>query len=218
MRDDALTASRIRKAESAVSRAIQWTREILTDEGIRRSRLSKKVDFYSFIGALMELLRQKTLSSNSLYNRSARRAVKSALGKLAKVDGRVARYAFRALPSRERRLAEYIVATREATDQLRNRQIRHDFWYSILAPCFPKRLAAKRLFGKDLKNALWNAAKVQYGRMSCPNPDGREDCWGRISYEQAVVDHRKAYSRGGASSMSNGQLMCVVCNSGKGAK
>jgi DNA-binding transcriptional regulator GbsR (MarR family) len=215
MRLDTLTKARISKAERAVSQAVQWARTIVKDDGIRRSRLSKKVDFYSFIGTLMELQRQRTVRSNSTYNRHARKAVRSALDKLSKVDGRIARYSFSALPSREKQLANYIVATREATDQLRNRQVRHDFWYGILAPCFPRKMAARRLFGRDLKNALWNAAKVQYGRMRCPNPQKRDECWGHITYDQAVVDHRKAYSRGGTSSLENAQLLCGGCNSAK---
>jgi 5-methylcytosine-specific restriction endonuclease McrA len=218
MRLDSLTKSRLSKAEKAVNQAIQWARSILTDDGIRYSRLSKKADFYSFVGTLMELLRQRTLTTGHQANRKARKAVKGALAKLAKVDGRVARYTFRRLPLREQKLAGYIVATREATDQLRNRQTRHDFWYEILTPCFPKKLAARRLFGKDLKNALWNAAKVQYGRLSCPNPNRHDDCWGRITYEQAVVDHRRAYAKGGSSTLENAQLLCVACNSSKGAK
>lgn len=217
MRLDTLAKSRIGKAERAVQKALSWARRILTDDGIRRSRLSKKVDFYSFVGALMELMRQKAVSQDPTQNRNARKAARSALNKLGKVDGRVARYAFRTLPGRERKLAGYIVATREATDQLRNRQTRHDFWYAVLAACFRKKLAGKRLFGKDLKNALWIRAKVQYGRISCPNPDDRDDCWGRITYEQTVVDHRKAYAIGGPTSAENAQLLCKACNLGKGA-
>lgn len=218
MRLESLTKARLGKTERSVNTALKWARTILTDERIRHSRISKKADFYSFVGALMELIRHKTVTTNHTSNRKARTAVRSALNKLSKVDGRVARYAFRAMPLRERRLAEYIVATREATDQLRNRQIRHDFWIQILAPCFPRKLAAKRLFGRDLKNALWTAAKVQYNRISCPNPHKRDDCWGRINYQQAVVDHRRAYSKGGPSTLENAQLLCPSCNAGKGAR
>lgn len=120
--------------------------------------------------------------------------------------------------ARDRRLAQYVVATREGTDQLRNRRVRNDFWMAILSPCFPKRLAARRLFGRDLKDSLWNAARVRKDRIDCPNPEGREDCWQRITYDDAVVDHRKPYSRGGPSSSKNAQLMCRVCNSAKGAR
>jgi hypothetical protein len=125
---------------------------------------------------------------------------------------------FKTLPPRERRLAGYIVATREATDQIRNRHTRHEFWSEILSPCFPTKMAARRLFGPDLKNALWNAARVRAGRIDCPNPQRREDCWGRIAYEEAVVDHKKAYAKGGLSTLENAQLLCRACNSAKGAR
>lgn len=217
MRLDTLTKGKLAKAERVVNKAIQWARIILTDDGIHRSRISKKADFYSFIGALMELIDERTVTTNAHSNRKARKAVRGALSNLNKVDGRVARYAFRALPGRERKLADYIVATREATDQLRNRRVRHDFWHAILAPCFPRKLSSRRLFGRDLKNALWHAASVRYGRINCPNPMGLKDCWGRITYEDAVVDHKKAYARGGPSTLENAQLLCVTCNSAKGA-
>jgi hypothetical protein len=218
IRSATLTNSKIKKAKKAVHNAISWAKRIMGNDRLTHSRLSKKVDFYSFIGALMELMRQRVVTKDSKYNKRAKAAVIRALNKLSMVDARVARYAFRSMPVRERRLAQYIVATREATDQLRNRQLRHDFWYGILAPCFKRKLAPKRLFGKELKNALWTAADVRFGRISCPNPDKRDDCWGRITYDQAVVDHRKAYIYGGKTSTENGQLMCRACNAAKGAK
>lgn len=216
MRLDSLTKSRIGKAERAVQGALVWARRIVGDDAIQHSRLHKKVDFYSFIGTLMELMRHKTVSRDNRQNRAAHKAVMGALNKLGKIDGRVVRY--KSLPSRDKKLAEYTVATRESTDQLRNRQIRHDFWYGVLSPCFTKKLASQRLFGKDLKNALWHGAKVQYGRISCLNPERRDDCWGRISYEQAVVDHHKAYVYGHSTSLENGRLLCRVCNSAKGSR
>jgi hypothetical protein len=218
MRIDTLTKARLGKAENSVTQALRWARAIMKDDGLRYSRLSKKVDFYSFVGVLIELLLQRTVSTNAAQNRRAREAVREALRKLGKVDGRVARYAFRTLSPREHRLAGYIVATREGTDQLRNRQTRRDFWYSVLSPCFPTKKAAKRLFGKPLKDALWNAARVRRGSMDCPNPDDRDGCWGRITYDEAVVDHVKAHSKGGLSALENAQLLCRACNSGKGAR
>jgi 5-methylcytosine-specific restriction endonuclease McrA len=95
---------------------------------------------------------------------------------------------------------------------------RHDFWYAVLHPCFPRRLASQRLFGRELKFALWQAVKVRGKRMRCPNPENRADCWGLITYEQAEVDHRKAYSRGGATSLANAQLLCKSCNCAKSGK
>ena len=216
MRLDDLPKARLSKAEKAVSTAIEWAKRIMGDEGMKNSRLSKKADFYSFIGALLEMLSQRAVTKDAPQNRQARKAVGNALSKLAKQNEKVARY--RSLPLRDRKLSEYIVATREATDQIRNRSTRHDFWYAILQPCFPKRLAANRLFGKELKFALWQAAKVRNNRLRCSNPEDREGCWGLITYEQAEVDHRKAYSRGGATSLANAQLLCKACNCGKSGK
>jgi hypothetical protein len=216
MRLDDLPKARLNKAEKAVSTAIEWARRIMGDEGMKNSRISKKADFYSFIGALLELLSQRAVTNDAAQNRQARNAVGNALNKLAKMNEKVARY--RSLPLRDRKLAEYVVATREATDQLRNRRTRHDFWYAILQPCFPKRLAASRLFGKELKYALWQSTKVWNNRLRCPNPEARGNCSGLITFEQAEVDHRKAYSRGGATSLANAQLLCKACNCGKSAK
>lgn len=215
---DRLSKARIAKAERSVNTVLTWARAIMGDEGIKRERLSKKADFYSFMGALMALLNRKAVIKDRLQNQRARKAVRSALSKLSRVNEKVSPYSFRRLPERDRRLAEYVVATREGTDQLRNRRKRHEFWTDILAPCFPKQLAKRRLFGRDLKNALWNSARVRKERIDCPNPEGRDDCWGRLTYDDAVVDHRKAYSRGGQSNLKNAQLLCRVCNSAKGAR
>jgi hypothetical protein len=216
MRLDDLPAARLRKAEAAVNRALGWAQKIMGDEGLRRSRLSKKADFYSFIGALLKLLSQRAVYKDGKLNRKARHAVNNALSKLGRMNEKVARY--RALPVRERKLADYIVATREGTDQLRNRTVRHDFWYGVLQPCFNKRLATRRLFGRELKFSLWQAAKVRDDRIRCPNPEDRDDCWGLITFDQAEVDHHRAYSLGGSTSSDNGVLMCRACNRGKSAK
>lgn len=216
MRLDDMPKARLNKAEQAVSLAIQWARQIVGDEGLRRSRLSKKADFYSFMGALLEMLSQRAVSNDKGQNRKARKAVNNALSKLAKMNEKVARY--KALPKQDRKVAGYIIATREGTDQLRNRKVRHDFWYGVLQSCFTKRLATRRLFGSELKFALWQAAKVHNNRVRCPNPEDRCDCWGLITYDQSEVDHRTAYSRGGATSLANAQLLCKACNCGKSGK
>ncbi len=215
---DRLGKARVAKAERNVNAALTWAKAIMTDDRMKRTRLSKKVDFYSFIGALMDLMSHGAVTKDRNQNQRARKAVLSAISKLERVNERVSRYSFRSMPARDRRLAQYVVATREGTDQLRNRRVRHDFWMAILSPCFPKRLAARRLFGRDLKNSLWNSARVRKNRMDCPNPEDRDDCWRRITFDDAVVDHRQAYSRGGPSSRGNAQLMCRVCNSAKGAR
>lgn len=218
MRSDTVTAQQRRRAQAAVNSAIRWAEKIVGDQRLRKSRLSRKADFYSFVGVLMKLKRDGAVSKSSSQNRAARKAIDNVTTKLARVDSRVTRYAFysRKLRRRERELAEYIVATREGTDQLRNRTRREEFWLRVLAPCFAQRLSRRRLFSKNVKDALWIRSKVWGDKAPCPNPERRADCLRRMTYDEATVDHKISYEKGGSSDLANARLMCRVCNSGKG--
>ena len=217
MRSDT-RASEIARAEMKVTRCLKWLRSILGDEGLRRSRFSKKADLYSVFGVLAELMDLRTVTTNRMANRAARRALMSLNLQIAKIDPKVVRYSIGKGIHAGKQLASYVIATREGTDQLVNRERRHELLKGILFPIFTKRLARRRLFPSGHKGALWLASQPKHGRITCPNPLKNTNCLGRMTYEQCEVDHRLAYAKGGRTELRNAQLLCRVCNASKGAK
>jgi hypothetical protein len=209
-------AYEIAKAEKQVNKCFKWIRSILRDDGIRHTRFSKKADFYSLCGVLAELIGERAVTTNPKANRRARKQLTSLSIQIAKIGPKVVRYSIGRSVHVGKQLGAYIVATREGTDQLANRERRHALLKNILFPIFRKRLSRNRLFGRDLKNALWLGKMPRRGRIACPNPDGLWDCLGRMTFEQCEVDHKKAHSSGGPTDYPNAQLLCKICNAHKG--
>jgi 5-methylcytosine-specific restriction endonuclease McrA len=56
---------------------------------------------------------------------------------------------------------------------------------------------------------LWNTA----GEQLCKN----NRCRAKLRWGDFHIDHKRAYSRGGQTSLDNAQLLCPECNMSKGA-
>ena len=70
----------------------------------------------------------------------------------------------------------------------------------------------KRLFSPDDKEKLLRKKKMQNNRYNC------EKCDQLFFKEELTVDHKKAWSKGGPTELSNAELFCRPCNSKKGAR
>ena len=97
----------------------------------------------------------------------------------------------------------------EGTDSARHRRERVRIIESLLRPEFPQK-DSKRLFSKEQKQLLWHSSKDK----SCSNPDCRKV----LNWNDVRMDHIKAHSKAGITNLSNAQILCVSCNSKKGAK
>lgn len=75
------------------------------------------------------------------------------------------------------------------------------------------RVDPKRLFTADDKNELLSKRIYdQQGLYEC------DECHQHFTAEELTVDHKKPWSKGGRTVLSNAQLLCRACNSRKGAK
>ncbi len=212
-------ASDLKKAERDVSKVLKWMRQILKDENFATTRFSKKADFYTLFSVLADLgLRKRSVMLDSKLNRRARKALISFSQAANKVDQHVKKYLPANLSAKDRNFARYIISTREATDQIRNRTARDEVLRTILEPVFGKRRASRRTFDLGVKQNLWHEAKPYGGKIWCSNPNSNPRCLGRISFTEAQVDHRLAHARGGNTDFDNAQLLCPSCNRSKGAR
>ncbi len=209
----------LQKAERDVSKVLTWMRQILKDDNFVTTRFSKKADFYTLFCVLVELgLRKRGVMRDAKLNRRARKALIAFSQQANKVDQQVKKYLPAKLSVRDRNYARYVIATREGTDQLRNREVRSEVLTTILEPIFGKRRSSRRTFDLGVKQLLWHDAKPYAGKIWCPNPNDNPRCHRRITFEQAQVDHRLAHARGGPTDLANAQLLCPSCNRSKGAR
>ncbi len=207
----------LRLAELNVTKVLNWMRQILKDGNFITTRFSKKTDFYTLFATLADLgLRKRSVMRDGSLNRQARRALIKFSQDANKVDQLVKKYLPPQLSAKDRNYARYIIATREATDQIRNRETREEVLRTILEPIFGKRRATRRTFDLGVKQVLWHNHKSYADQIRCPNPYDNPNCSRRMTFNEAQVDHRTAHVRGGQTSLENAQLLCPSCNRSKG--
>lgn len=104
---------------------------------------------------------------------------------------------------------EYHETVLQGTDSARNRRERVRIIESILRPILNQK-DAKRLFSPEQKQILWHSSKDK----CCSNPKCRKV----LTWKDVRMDHIQAHTSGGRTNLQNAQILCVTCNSSKGAK
>lgn len=97
----------------------------------------------------------------------------------------------------------------QGTDALSQRKIRAEILHGLFAGLLEKK-DEQRTFSPEQRRLLWNSEGEQY----CKN----ERCRAKLRWGDFHVDHKRAYSRGGRTSLDNAQLLCARCNTSKGAR
>lgn len=105
---------------------------------------------------------------------------------------------------------EYWLTTQQSTDSKEHRTKRSDILRNILLHAFNKKKDKKRFFSVIQKEQIWQNSK----NKKCCFPK----CNRVLKWETATVDHIYPWSLGGATDVSNGQLMCRQHNSMKNNK
>ena len=115
---------------------------------------------------------------------------------------------------RDPTLMSYQYAVSRQSADIISQQIRHRILSEDLATHLTDLMPLdnQRLYTAEQRAAIYRLAD---GR--CSNPAGNPDCELRCSAENFHADHVVPHSRGGATIVANGQLLCVSCNLKKGA-
>jgi len=108
----------------------------------------------------------------------------------------------------DRDLYDYIEAFQREGAKRKNLEIRRDIYLRRVHRDIPDLvpLDSKRAFTRDERIAIWRR-------------DGGEcqDCRKSIDFEEMHADHIRPHSKGGVTSVENGQVLCGPCNMKKGA-
>jgi hypothetical protein len=201
------------------NKIILWIKSIMTDSVFSNTRFTNKSDFYSLFVVLNSLIDQKYVTTNTNDNRilgntllEFSKTAQSAASDLKKYDINNSSKGY------ERELLQYVIATRESTDSLANRNIRNEYLKKFLRGFLLKKKDDKRIFDANIKGVLWTRLLQKTSNPKCPNPKNNPNCRKMLSFENAQVDHIHPWSKGGKSDLKNAQLICSSCNKSKGAK
>jgi hypothetical protein len=102
----------------------------------------------------------------------------------------------------------YLLSVEQGTDALGQRKVRAEILHGLFAGLF-ERKDEQRTFSPEQRRMLWNTDDEQY----CKNTN----CRAKLRWGDFHVDHKRAHSRGGRTSLDNAQLLCPKCNTSKGA-
>ena len=95
------------------------------------------------------------------------------------------------------------------TDSLATRERRAKILHGLFGGLFEKK-DEQRSFSPEQRRLIWHSD----GTKRCTHPG----CGVKLDWTNFTIDHVKAYSRGGRTSVRNAALMCKKHNSKKGAR
>ncbi|MFH1773917.1 MAG: DUF262 domain-containing protein [Methanobacteriota archaeon] len=196
---------------------ISWIHDIFPKDSIKYTRFKNKSDFYSLFVVLLNLLNKGYVSSDKPSNRTVGKFLLEFSKQIQKLDPKVKAYQSPKLSQSEQKLYQYVVSTRQATDSQKNREIRHEYLMSVLKDGFIlKSKDSKRTFDPNVKDLLLTELLQRTNKPRCPNPTGNKKCKKYLTHDDAQVDHKYPWSKGGRTTLENARLICSSCNSSKG--
>ncbi len=201
------------------SKIIFWIKSILNDQIFYNTRFKNKSDFYSLFIVLNDLITKNFVTKNTNDNKvlgntlvEFSKTAQTAALSLTKYDTKNSTKGY------DRELIQYIIATRESTDSLRNRQNRNDYLQKLLKGFILKQKDSKRVFDAEMKGLLWTRMLQKTLKPKCSNPNKILNCKKELTFNDAQVDHIHPWAKGGRTNLKNAQLICSTCNKTKGAR
>jgi hypothetical protein len=171
------------------------------------TRFHNLSEFYSLFMVVYELQQQKLILRDRKRNRIAQALLQKFSTGVDDVRERQKR--FKGARPDEMLFTRYVLSVQQGTDALSQRKIRSEILHGLFAGLF-ERKDEQRMFSPEQRRLLWNSEDEQY----CQN----KHCRAKLRWGDFHVDHKRAHSRGGKTSLENAQLLCPRCNTSKGAK
>ena len=172
---------------------------------IHQTRFANTVDFYTLFLLIWEFSQKDFILTERRRNEIAERILR----KLSTGVDELRQAAREGRPMRQvnKLCQDYLPTVLGDTDSAATRERRATIVRGLLAPLFDFK-HDKRAFSAEQRRVLWNRDERPLCRI-CHKP---------ISWEDVTVDHVKAWSRGGATTITNAQIAHRGCNSRKGAR
>lgn len=198
---------------------IRWMRSIFSDNIFNASRFRSKSDFYSLFVVLNEFLNRGAVITNSRSNKILGNTLVEFSKSIQLLSPKLKKFNVKSnFTVTERELLNYVIATREATDTIHNRQVRHNYLHRFIEGFVKEVKDKKRRFDENVKGVLWTTLLQKSDNPKCPNPHSNTSCLRMLTFDNAQIDHIYPWARGGKTNLSNARLICESCNKSKGAR
>lgn len=209
----------INNIKKGFKKVIDWISDIFPRDTIKTTRFKNKSDFYSLFIVLLNLLNKSYVTNDLKSNITAGTFLIDFSKQIQKLNPKIKAYDIPRLTHSEQKLIQYVISTRQSTDSSKNREIRHNYLMTVLKDGFILRKKdTKRAFDINVKDLLWTELLERTKKPKCPNPTHNGKCKKYLIYEDAEVDHKYPWSKGGMTKLDNARLICSSCNSSKGAR
>lgn len=172
---------------------------------LRTTRFAKSVDFYSLFLLIWEMNKQGNILTERKRNQQAQKLLVSLSNGVDEVRQQL-RKAEGTKPNQSL-FRDYLLTIQGSTNNSLNRKRRADILRSVFSGLFEKK-DIQRTFTPEQRRLMWHSDE----RKKCGK------CKSVLSWSNFSIDHIKAHSRGGKTDLSNAALMCIPCNSRKGAR
>lgn len=172
---------------------------------LQDTRFHNISEFYSLFMVIYELQHQKLILRDRRRNRIAQGLLQKFSNGVDNVRERQKK--LKGARSDELLYTRYLLSVQSGTDALSQRKIRDEILHGLFAGLF-ERKDEQRIFSTEQRRLLWNSEDEKYCKK----------CRTKLRWGSFHVDHVKAHSRGGKTSLDNAQLLCPTCNKSKGAR
>lgn len=174
---------------------------------LKSTRFHNISEFYTLYMVMFDLHQQKLILGDSKRNRIAQAMLQKFSNGVDDVRERQKR--LKGVRPDEILYTRYLLSVQQGTDALSQRKVRAEILHGLFAGLF-ERKDEQRTFSSEQRRLLWNNEE----EPSCK----RKGCRTKLRWGDFHVDHKRAHSRGGKTSLENAQLLCPTCNTSKGAK
>jgi 5-methylcytosine-specific restriction endonuclease McrA len=170
---------------------------------LRETRLRNSAELYSLFMVLWEMRH----GGLALKDRRADAIATQLLIQLSTGVDRLREHLRRAtLPKDQDKLfSDYLLTVQGDTDSAANRERRRAILKNLLWSLYREK-DEQRLFTVDQRRILWHSTEEKVCR----------DCGRKLTWDDLSVDHVRAHSRGGVTTLKNARLLHKACNARKG--
>ena len=201
--NEAFRAPSLRKAKREFNSGMSWIRRYFPT--IRETRFHGASEFYTLFMLLWRFRHERLVLGDARRNRTVVKLLTCFSTSVDEV--RAKREKIKGAKPGEEVYVQYLLATQEGTDTVRNRVGRERILEQVVRSVLESK-DDRRRFSPEQRRLLWNSDDNHVCRM----------CGAKLDWTNYQVDHIKPHARGGKTDIANGQLLCAGCNRRKGAK
>jgi hypothetical protein len=201
--NDGINAHTLAKLVREFTRTLNLTKRMFPD--LRQIRMHNSAEFYSLFLLVWEMDQARFILTERRRNQIAFEFLKRLSTGVDELRDQLRR----AKPARvgQRLFSDYLLTVQGDTDSSANRERRREILKGLLWTLFDRK-DANRLFSAEQRRIIWHSDD----KKKCAR------CGRTLTWSDFTVDHVKAWSKGGKTSLRNANPMHRRCNAAKGAR